>query len=82
LLTLIEHSYLRHAAVGLTAPRLRTLYPVEKIGSAFKGDVNVCQQQRVNEVLGPLATKFVRNLGREGATPIQLGSDVGLLSRV
>jgi hypothetical protein len=50
------------------------LHPAEDIGSALKGGVNVCQRQLVNEVFGPLVTKFVRNFGREGATPIQRGS--------
>jgi hypothetical protein len=44
--------------------------------------VNVCQRQPVNEVFGPLVTKFVRNFGREGATPIQRGSNASLLGRV
>jgi hypothetical protein len=55
----------------LTVPRLRTPHRAEDIGSALKGGVNVCQRQLVNEVLGPLVTEFVRNFGREGATPIQ-----------
>jgi hypothetical protein len=44
--------------------------------------VNVCQRQLVNEVLGPLVTEFVPNFGREGATPIQRGSNASLLHRV
>jgi hypothetical protein len=36
----------------------------------------------VNEVFGPLVTKFVPNFGREGATPIQRGSNASLLGRV
>jgi hypothetical protein len=44
--------------------------------------VNVCQRQPVDEVFGPLVTKFVRNFGREGATPIQRGSNASLLGRV
>ena len=63
-------------------PRLRTLHRAEDIGSALKGGVNVCQPQLVNEVLGPLVTEFVRNFGREGATPIQRGSNASLLGRV
>src|SRR5262249_52530879 len=59
----------------LMVPRLRALHRAEDIGSALKGGVNVCQRQLVNEVLGPLVTKFVRNFGREGATPIQRGSN-------
>jgi hypothetical protein len=47
-----------------------------------KGGVNVCQQQLVNEVLEPLVTEFVPNFGREGATPIQRGSNASLLHRV
>jgi hypothetical protein len=50
------------------------LHPAEDIGSALKRGVNVCQRQTVNEVFGPLVTKFVRNFSREGATPIQRGS--------
>jgi hypothetical protein len=53
---------------SLTVPRLRALHPAEDIGSALKAGVNVCQRQLVNEVFGPLVTKFVRNFGREGAT--------------
>jgi hypothetical protein len=44
--------------------------------------VNVCQRQLVNEVLGPLVTEFVPNFGREGATPIQRGSNASLLGRI
>ena len=44
--------------------------------------MNVCQRQLVNEVLGPLVTEFVPNFGREGATPIQRGSNASLLHRV
>src|SRR5262249_55576351 len=58
------------------------LHPAEDIGSALKGGVNVCQRQPVNEVFGPLVTKFVSNFGREGATPIQRGSNASLLGRV
>src|SRR5262245_35597669 len=63
-------------------PRLRALHRAEDIGSALKRGVNVCQQQLVNEVLGPLVTEFVRNFGREGATPIQLGLNGSLFDRV
>src|SRR5262249_8460106 len=69
-------------SVPLTTPRLRALHRAEHIGSAFKGGVNVCQRQLVNEVLGPLVTEFVPNFGREGATPIQRGSNASLLHRV
>jgi hypothetical protein len=48
-----------------------TFHPAEDIGSALKGGVNVCQREFVNEVLGPLVTKFIRNFGGEDATPIQ-----------
>src|SRR5437899_5065390 len=48
------------------------LQPAEDIGGALKRGVNVCQRQPVNEVFGPLVTKFVRNFGREGATPISV----------
>ena len=50
--------------------------------SVLKGGVKVCQQQLVNELLGPLVTEFVPNFGREGATPIQRGSNASLLHRV
>jgi hypothetical protein len=66
----------------LTAPRPRALHRAEDIGSALKGGVNVCQRQLVKEVLGPFVTEFVPNFGREGATPIQRGSNAGLLHRV
>jgi hypothetical protein len=66
----------------LTAPRLRALHRAEDISSALKGGVNACQRQLVNEVFGPLVTEFVRNFGREGATPIQRGSNASLLHRV
>src|SRR5215470_19179134 len=66
----------------LTALRLRALHRAEDISSALKGGVNVCQRQLVNEVFGPLGTEFVRNFGREGATPIQRGSNASLLRRV
>jgi len=58
------------------------LHPTEDIGSALKGGVNVCQRQPVNEVFGPLVTKFVRNFGREDATPYQRGSNGSLLGRI
>ena len=44
--------------------------------------MNACERQLVNEVLGPLVTEFVPNFGREGATPIQRGSNASLLHRV
>jgi hypothetical protein len=50
--------------------------------SVLKGGVKVCQQQLVNELLGPLVTEFVRNFSREDATPYQRGSNGGLLSRI
>jgi len=59
--------------VVLTALRLRTLHRTQDIGSAPEGGVNVCQRPIVNEVVGPLTTEFVRNFGREGATPYQRG---------
>src|SRR5262245_11209819 len=61
---------------------LRLLYPAEHIGSAFKGGVNACERQLINEVLGTLVTEFVPNFGREGATPIQLGPNASLFGRV
>src|SRR5262249_56648814 len=66
----------------LTAPRLRVLHRAEHIGGALKEGVNVCQRQLVNEVLRPLVTEFVRNFGREDATPYQRGFDASLLGRV
>src|SRR5712691_6656127 len=54
----------------------------EDIGSVLKGGAKVCQRQLVSEVLGPLVREFARNLGREGATPIQRGFDASLLGRV
>jgi hypothetical protein len=69
-------------SVPLTTPRLRALHRAKDIGSALKGGVNVCQRQLVDEVLGPLGTEFIRNLGREGATPNQRGSNASLLGRV
>jgi hypothetical protein len=69
-------------SVPLTTPRLRAFYRAKDIGSALKGGVNVCQRQLVNEVLGRLGTEFIRDLGREGATPNQRGSNASLLRRV
>jgi hypothetical protein len=63
-------------------PRAWALHRAEDISSALKWGVNVCQRQLVNEVFGPLVTEFVRNFGREDATPIQLGSNASLLGRV
>ena len=48
----------------------------------LKGSVKLRQRRLVNEVLGLLVTEFVRNFGREDATPYQRGSNGGLLSRV
>ncbi len=60
-------------AFATSSPPLRSaralLHPAEDIGSAL-------------EVFGPLVTKFVRNFGREGTTPIQRGSNASLLGRV
>src|SRR5262249_15135778 len=73
-------------AFATSPPPLRSaralLHPAEDIGSALKAGVDVCQRQLVNEVFGPLVTKFVSNLGREDATPIQRGSKASLLCRV
>jgi len=69
-------------SAALTAPRLRTLHRAEDIGSVLKGGVKVCQRRLVNELLGSLVTEFVRNFGREGATPIQRGSNASLFGRV
>src|SRR5438874_1240893 len=69
-------------SAALTGARLRTLHRAEDIGSALKGGVNVCHRHLVNEVLGPFVTKFVRNFGCEGATPIQLGSNASLLGTI
>jgi len=46
-------------------PRLRALHRAEDIGSALKGGVNICQRQPVNEVFGPLVTKFVPILAQQ-----------------
>jgi len=54
----------------------------EDIGSVLKGVVKVRQRQLVNEVLGPFVTEFVRNFGREGATPIQRAFNASFLGRV
>src|SRR5262249_48839806 len=51
-------------------------------GSVLKGGVNVCQRQVVNEVLGSLITEFVRNFGREDATPYQRSPHASLLVRI
>jgi hypothetical protein len=86
---------IRHQlSVALTAPRLRTLHGgsrsrmdwlsrflFEDVGSPLNGGAKVCQQQLVNEVLGPV-TQFALNLAREGATPIQRGLQSGFLSRI
>ena len=48
----------------------------------LKGGVKVCQRQLVNELLGFLVTEFVRNFGREDATPYQRGSNGSLLGRI
>src|SRR5216684_1868480 len=69
-------------SAALTAPDLRALHRAEDIGSALKGSANVCQRHFVTEVLGSLVTEFVGNFGREGATPIQRGSNSSLLGRV
>src|SRR5215813_13705340 len=72
-------------SVALTVPRLLQLlhhgrstfstdcrrFLFKNPDSALKGGVNVCQRQLVNEVRGPLVTEFVRNFGREDATPYQ-----------
>ena len=71
-----------HLSAALTAPRLRTLHRAADIGNVLKGGVNVCQQQLVNELLGPLVTEFVRNFSREDATPYQRGSNGSLLGRI
>ena len=78
----------KHTALGAISASLRdvrsarALHRAEDIGSALKGGVNVCQRQLVNEVLGPLVTEFVRNFRREGATPIQRGSNASLPGRL
>src|SRR6516164_5991908 len=72
-------------ACATSSPPLRSaraLHRAEDIGSALQGGVNVCQRQLVKEVLGPLVAEFVRNFGREDATPIQRGSNASLLGRV
>src|SRR5262249_39014440 len=60
----------------------RALHRAEDISSALKASVNVYKRQLVNEMLGALVTEFVRNFGREGATPIQRGPNASLLGRV
>ena len=47
----------------------------------LKAGVNVCQRELV-EVLRSLITEFVRNFGRENATPYQRGSNGSLLGRI
>src|SRR5262249_6824987 len=54
----------------------------EDMGSAVKGSVNLCQRPLVNEVLGSLVTKFIRNFRREDATPYQRSSNASLFGRV
>src|SRR6266404_9980775 len=80
--------------LSLTVPRPRTLlhgsrcildrlsaFLSENIDSVLKGGAKVCQRQLVN-VVRPLVAEFTRNLGREGATPIQRSFDASLLGRV
>jgi len=66
-------------SVALRMLRLRTIYRAENIGNVLKRVVNVCQQEFVNEVLGPLVTEFICNFGRENARPIQHAFHGGLL---
>jgi hypothetical protein len=66
-------------SVALGMLRLRTIYRAENIGNVLKRVVNVCQQEFVNEVLGPLVTEFICNFGRENARPIQHTFHGGLL---
>jgi hypothetical protein len=66
-------------SVELRMLRLRTIYRAENIGNVLKRVVNVCQQEFVNEVLGPLVTEFICNFGRENARPIQHAFHGGLL---
>jgi len=65
--------------VALRMLRLRTIYRAENIGNVLKRVVNVCQRQRVNEVLGPRVTEFICNVGRENVRPIQHVFHGGLL---
>ena len=58
---------------------LRTIYRAENIGNVLKRVLNVCQRQRVNEVLGPCVTEFICNVGRENVRPIQHVFHGGLL---
>ena len=60
---------LHHGSSTLSSDCRRFLFKNPDI--ALKGGVNVCQRQLVNEVRGPLVTEFVRNFGREDATPYQ-----------
>ena len=55
--------------------------PLKDPGSVLEGGVKLCQRQLV-EVLRPLVTEFVRNFGREDATPHQRGSNGSLLGRI
>jgi hypothetical protein len=50
--------------------RLRTICRAENIGNVLKRVVNVRQRRRVNEVLGPLVTEFICNVGRENVRSI------------
>src|SRR6266540_2424505 len=53
----------------------------EDIGGALNGGVKVCQRNLINE-LPPLVTKYVLNLVREDATPLQCGFQSSPLSRI
>jgi hypothetical protein len=66
-------------SVALRMLRLRTIYRAENIVNVLKRVVNVCQQEFVNEVLGPLVTELICNFGRENARPIQHAFHGGLL---
>ena len=65
--------------VGVLSNLLSFLF--KEPSSVLKRGEHVCQRQLVNEVLGPLITEFVRNFGREEATPYQRSSNASLLVR-
>jgi len=75
-----SRAYRRLTDVGVLSNLLSFLF--KEPSSVLKGGVKVCQQQLVNELLGPLVTEFVRNFSREDATPYQRGSNGSLLGRI
>src|SRR5215472_5910885 len=65
---IVEFTTAAGGALAISVPARRACSSISKRG------VNVCQQQLVNELLGPLVTEFVRNFSRQDATPIQRNS--------